>query len=243
MSLDYYRDPGMAELYDRLCAGRSDLAFYLPLMMESDAVLDIGCGTGLFLHQAREAGHSGRLCGLDPSASMLTIAQQRNDIEWKQGFVTDASFDHEFSLAIMTGHAFQFLVTDAEITATLSAIYSALRAGGQFIFETRNPARRAWDRWNRDYARQTVNAEGETVTATHDIKSIEGDTVTFTETFSSPDWTASSRSNSTLRFLTQQRLTEFIAASGLTIEAQYGDFDHSPFGSQSPEIITVATRT
>jgi len=55
--------------------------FYLDLVMSAACVLDVGCGTGRLLHRAREAGHTGRLCGLDPDPAMLEQARARTDIE------------------------------------------------------------------------------------------------------------------------------------------------------------------
>ena len=62
------------------------------------------------LHEARDAGHKGRLCGLDPAAGMLAQARKRADIDWVQGDLATAEFDGAFDLAVMTGHAFQVFV-------------------------------------------------------------------------------------------------------------------------------------
>lgn len=69
-------DAGLAGWYDLLngSEGRADFAFYLPLVMAAGDVLDVGCGTGALLHFARKAGHTGRLCGLDPASGMLAQA-------------------------------------------------------------------------------------------------------------------------------------------------------------------------
>ena len=53
--------------------------------MAARAVLDVGCGTGSLLRRARELGHEGRLCGLDPAAAMLAQARTRPDVEWRLG--------------------------------------------------------------------------------------------------------------------------------------------------------------
>ena len=109
-----FSEPRLAALYDPLCGreSRDDLRFYLPLIMSAKAVLDVGCGTGALLHWARESGYRGRLVGLDAGRGMLELAQTRSDIEWILGDLSAVSWDREFDLAVMTGHAFQQLVDD-----------------------------------------------------------------------------------------------------------------------------------
>src|SRR5271154_5809004 len=123
-----FAEPSLAALYDLFSPSerRSDFEFYLPYVMSARAVLDVGCGTGALLRRARESGHSGRLCGLDPAIGMLEQARKRSDIEWILGDLSSLSFDREFDLIVMTGHAFQVLVEDSELRASLAAIRSAL---------------------------------------------------------------------------------------------------------------------
>ncbi|HET8680477.1 MAG TPA: hypothetical protein VFM54_01175 [Micromonosporaceae bacterium] len=83
---------------------------------------------------------------------MLEQARRRSDIEWVLGDLASARWDREFDLVVMTGHAFQVLVTDDEVRRSLAAVRSALTAGGRFAFETRNPPARAWQRWTSDNA-------------------------------------------------------------------------------------------
>ena len=111
----------LAALYDVFYPPeeRADFAFYLPLVMAARSVLDVGCGTGALLRMAREAGHAGRLCGLDPAAGMLNQARRRADIEWVQGDLASVGWDGEFDLVVMTGHAFQEYVEDDEIRVAL----------------------------------------------------------------------------------------------------------------------------
>ena len=88
-----FEDDHLASLYDTFCEGRPDFSFYLPLVMSSDSVLDVGCGTGALLHAARESGHTGRLCGLDPARGMLRQARKRSDIDWVLGDLTSAIWE------------------------------------------------------------------------------------------------------------------------------------------------------
>lgn len=142
-----FSDAELAEVYDSLhpAHSRADLGFYLPLVLEASAVLDVGCGTGALLHRAREAGHSGRLCGLDPADGMLARARNRTDIEWAPGDLSSASWEHEFDLVVMTGHALQVFLTDRDLADALTTIRRVLISGGRFACETRNPAARAWE--------------------------------------------------------------------------------------------------
>ncbi len=119
-----YADPSLAGLYDLFCPWdpRGDFGFYLPLVMAADSVLDVGCGTGMLLRRAREEGHPGRLCGLDPAAAMLDVARARGDIEWVLGDLSGARWDQEFDLVVMTGHAFQVLTTDEQLREALAAV-------------------------------------------------------------------------------------------------------------------------
>src|SRR5919107_5095332 len=93
-----FTESRLAALYDVFYppARRDDFAFYLPLVMAARAVLDVGCGTGALLRLAREAGHPGRLCGLDPAPGMLNQARQRSDIEWVQGDLASVRWERAF---------------------------------------------------------------------------------------------------------------------------------------------------
>ncbi|NLU76180.1 class I SAM-dependent methyltransferase [Streptomyces sp. HNM0575] len=241
-----FSEPALAELYDTLCADRDDFGFYLPLVMSARSVLDIGCGTGLLLHLAREAGHTGRLCGLDPAEPMLAQARARRpDAEWVLGEARSAAAQGEFELIVMTGHAFQVLVTDDELRSALTAIRSALSRDGRFVFETRNPAARAWDGWTPDRVYETTDAHGDVVRSWHEAESpAEGDdTVTFVQTVNVPRWDGPRTSRSTLRFLGADALSSFLTESGLTIAEQYGDWGRGPLAGDSAEIVSVAVRS
>jgi len=242
-----FADAGLAALYDLLCpwAQREDFDFYLRLLMSARAVLDVGCGTGALLHGAREAGHTGRLCGLDPAVGMLGQARKRSDIEWILGDLNSVAWDREFDLVVMTGHAFQVFVTDDELRASLGSIRSALTDDGRFAFETRNPPVRAWERWTPEYAVEVTDASGVLVRMEHAVETpVEGgDVVRFTATFTSPGWDQPQVSWSTLRFLDADSVSTFLSDAGLVIEEQFGDWTGRPLTDTSPEIITIARQS
>jgi SAM-dependent methyltransferase len=233
-----FTEPILAELYDAFCAGRPDFSFYLPLVMSAESVLDVGCGTGELLRLAREAGHTGRLCGLDPAAAMLQVARRRPDIEWVLGDLSSVGWDRLFDLIVMTGHAFQVFIEDDELRSSLAAIRSALTPNGRFVFETRNPLAREWERWPPI----EIVHDGTVVRMSGPRPEVDGDLVSFTLMFTSPSWDRPESSQSTLRFLDTGSLSSFLSGAGLAIEEQFGDWDRQPLTDTSREIITVARR-
>ncbi len=195
-----FSDPDLAALYDVLhpWEQRDDLDFYLKRVMAAEAVLDVGCGTGALLHRARESGHRGRLCGLDPAMGMLGQARRRSDIEWIGGDLASAGWEKAFDLVVMTGHAFQVLVEEDELLATLNAVRLALADEGRFIFETRNPLVRTWELWIPENAVEVTDEAGNVVRMAHQIETpVVGDVVRFTTTYTSSERKGPRRSRST----------------------------------------------
>ena len=69
-------------------------------------------------------------------------------------------------------------LTDAAWAATLRAAYVALGPGGRLVFETRDPAARAWLEWNheRSYQRTVIPGVG-SVQAWENLLDVSGDLV------------------------------------------------------------------
>jgi SAM-dependent methyltransferase len=160
-----------------------------------------GCGTGELLRLAREGGHAGRLVGLDPAPAMLDVAGQRRDVEWFLGDLNSATWQQEFDVIVMTGHAFQLFLTDDELRVALAAIRSALKQEGRFVFETRHPPFRGWRDDSNYTSPNEVEHEGVRVRVEVRTERVEGEYVTFTSTYTSASWPQPIVSQSTLRFL------------------------------------------
>ena len=251
-----FLDPRLVELYDAqasweneiLIGGRArrrrgaEFSFYMPLVMAADTVLDVGCGTGELLRLARQAGHTGRLCGVDPANPMLQVARKRTDIEWVLGEAADGGWDWEFDLVVMTGHVFQVILEDQVIRTTLAAIRSALVEHGRFVFDTRNPLVRDWESWMPDVVWEFASPDGAVVRKWHEIEAVEGDLVTYSTTFTSPAWDGPVVIRSSQRFHDADTVSSFLSGARLAIEEQFGHWDRQPLTDTSPEIITFARR-
>ncbi|WP_093469349.1 class I SAM-dependent methyltransferase [Streptomyces melanosporofaciens] len=241
-----FSDRRLAALYDLFCPWdeRGDFTFYLPLVMSARSVLDVGCGTGALLRRAREDGHEGRLCGLDPAVGMLEVARAYPDVEWVLGDLASApGWSRAFDLVVMTGHAFQGLLGDDELRDALAAIATALTDDGRFVFETRNPPVREWEDWDVRYSGEVVDPTGAVVRCVCAVETpVRGDLVSATHTYTGTGWERPLLSRSTLRFLGPDALAGFLGEAGLVVAEQFGDWDGGPLTGTSPEIITVARR-
>ena len=87
-----YSDDDLAALYDVLNPWAPCDDFHRSYVMAAGAVLDVVCGTGAILHRARERGHTGRLCGIDPDLPSLRRARTRRDVEWVEGGAADIAW-------------------------------------------------------------------------------------------------------------------------------------------------------
>jgi SAM-dependent methyltransferase len=233
-----------AALYDVLNSWGPSDDFYLRLVVSAGSALDVGCGTGVLLHRARQSGHQGRLVGLDPDPVMLARAQTRSDIEWTLRDAASADWDQEFDLAVMANHAFQFLVEDDDLRKSLAASRAALVDGGRFAFETRNPLARAWESWNPANAFEVAGPDGTPLRIAYDVETpVIGDVVRVTETTSSPRWAEPVVERASLRFLSLEALNTFLTEAGFVIDEQHGDWAGGPVTASSDEIITIARRS
>jgi SAM-dependent methyltransferase len=250
---------GEAAWYDVFNPWGTSDDFYLDLVMSAARVLDVGCGTGTLLRRARRDRHPGRLCGLDPDSGRLARARELAEaqaggagdsrvgggvagdgIDWVLADAAAANWDREFDLVVMTGHAFQELVTDEVIRASLTAIRGALADGGRFAFETRDPRNRPWEAWDGWSFTATNPDDGGVVTVSYKILDVTGDVVKTSETMTGQWWDEPQVGEGPMRFLGAEALAGFLDEAGFFIEEQYGDWARGPITDISKEIITIA---
>jgi SAM-dependent methyltransferase len=238
-----FTDDDVAELYDLTNPWAAEQwpsdRFYSDLVMVAGSVLDVGCGTGQMLHEARTRGHSGRLAGIDPDAAALRRARRRQDIEWVEGKAADISWQREFDLATMASHAFQCLLADEEVRLSLAAIRGALRVGGRFAFETRHPQAQAWEQWAVGDSGDIAFSDDRVLRLRYRVEA-RGDIIDTIEVTTLADGTVLREDPGRLRFLDVEPLNAFLAEAGFEVEAQYGDWGRGPITVESTEIVTIA---
>ncbi|WP_327293003.1 class I SAM-dependent methyltransferase [Streptomyces sp. NBC_01198] len=162
MADESFAHPRLAAIYDPLDPDRSDLDAYLEITQELQAhsVLDIGCGTGAFalLLVDREI----EVTGIDPAGASIDAARAkagRERVRWICGDATDLP-PLQVDLATMTANVAQEIVDPRTWQKTLRTAHDALRPGGHLVFETRSPARRAWEEWTREDSHSVTEFAG-----------------------------------------------------------------------------------
>jgi ubiquinone/menaquinone biosynthesis C-methylase UbiE len=236
-----YHDPELAQFYDWDCPWTPDFDWFASLVAGAGSVLDLGCGTGTFSVElaARGAG----VVAVDPAAAMLDVARTKaggDKVTWVVADARGLQIGRRFNAVVMTGHAFQTLLTRADRAAVLATIARHLEPGGRFFFDSRNRAARAWENWTPDKTRvvRPHPAFG-SVERWYEARLQEPDGIVRLEmayvTKDGRQYSATSR----LAFASFQELSDLITGSGLQVDHWYGDAQGGPLRDGCPDFIPV----
>ncbi|GGX55500.1 methyltransferase [Tateyamaria omphalii] len=243
---EHYKDQALVALYDTVNTSRDDFDFYRARLPNLPCrILDIGCGTGTFAVELADAGYT--VTGIDPAAAMIAAARAKSGadkVNLVVGEVSDLGHDTSFDAAVMTGHAFQCLLHDDQIVDLFQNVAQRLTGRASFWFETRNPSVKPWTRWTPDRAGPPIAlADGHRLQVTHDVQAVEGEYVTFSETYTINEGQEMGSTQSCLRFLTLPAIKALAERAGLFVHTARGDWTGEAFDESSPEIIVELKRS
>jgi SAM-dependent methyltransferase len=215
-----FSEPRLAAVYDALDPDRSDLEAYLGIVTELGAgsVIDLGCGTGCLALLLAARGRD--VVGVDPAVASLEVARAKPDasaVRWLRG---DASMLPLLSadLVTMTGNAAQAIVDPARWSATLAAVFAALRPGGTFVFETREPSRQGWLEWTREQSFSSTDVDGVgMIDSWVELTDVALPLVSFRWAYVFPDGLELT-SDSTLRFRDRAEVTADLSRHGYVLD-------------------------
>lgn len=235
-----FEDPDLVRFYDVENGWGVDTRYCLALAEQVGSVLDLGCGTGLLA--AALAGQR-EVFGVDSAPAMLEIARNRpggSAVTWIEADVRSLRLGRRFELVVMTGHAFQCLLTDADQRALCETIAAHLAPQGRFIFDSRNPAREEWREWVPELSERVFDhPELGRVTAWNDVSmDLTTQIVTYQTCYrdqSGNNQNATSR----IRFASRNDIAQRIAEAGLQVDQWLGDWQGGAWTEASPEIIPI----
>ncbi|MEV0324562.1 class I SAM-dependent methyltransferase [Streptomyces sp. NPDC050658] len=216
-----FGNPRLAALYDPLDPDRGDLDAYLRIAEEFGArrVLDIGCGTGVLALLLADRGIE--VVGVDPARASVDVARAKpggERVRWICGDAT-ALPPLRVDLATMTGNVAQAIHDPQVWRQTLRGAFDALRPGGRLVFETRDPAKRAWEAWNREATHRVREVPGAgAIESWTELVDMDGPLVTFRGTFVFAGDGEVITSDSTLRFREREEVAADLSAQGFAVD-------------------------
>ncbi len=220
-----FEHPRLVAIYDPLDPDRSDLDVYAAIADEFGArrVLDVGCGTGTFALLLADRGLE--VTGVDPAAGSLGVARAKpgaGRVRWIHGDATVLP-PMQVDLATMTGNVAQAIVDAPDWGSTLRGVHDAWRPDGHLVFETRDPAYRGWQKWNRaaTYRRTEIQGAG-AVESWVELTDVSGPLVSFRCTWVFQSDGQVLTSDSTLRFRERDEVQAALLAHGYAVDEVRG---------------------
>ncbi len=219
-------------------------------------VLEPTCGTGRL---AIPIGRQGiRVVGLDVSAAMLALAQEKSTrlqtVRWVEGDMRSFELPERFALAYIPYRSFQHLLTTEDQLSCLRCIHDHLVPSGRLAFNVFNPNIVGMGQWlgakrgslerQRDFQHPR---SGHTVLAWQTNELSQANqvwSITYLDEELDDDGAVISRIYSSLKLRETSRfeMEHLLARVGFEVEALYGDYSGGEFGDSSPEMVWVARR-
>ncbi|MEH7385436.1 class I SAM-dependent methyltransferase [Bacillus sp. JJ1521] len=229
-------------VYDQINRWGKDDEFFLALLKKVNVkkIADLGCGTGRLTSHFAKAGY--HITAVDPNEEAIGYAKNKEypiEVTW---IVGDSSHlqTNMFDTVIMTANVAQVFLTDKSWQHVISDAYRALKPGGHFIFDTRNPLAKAWEQWEKDMTPDLARNEetGEPLEIWTEYEGFVEDVFTFYETVKN------ARSDEVLihekmqlKFRTQEEIYESLQQVGFSQIQVYGDWEFKPATVESKSFI------
>lgn len=163
---------------------------------------------------------------------------------WLQGWAQDFTLPERFAFALMSGNAWQALLTDADQRAALANLHRHLLPDGRFMFDTRNPA--GWDLSDHAAPRPWFtyrNPLGQDVCFAVAQRFDAASGLMHWQVHRS--WHDGERARQTARrvvcrFSSEPELVALLQGQGFEVEARWGDWAGGPWQTDSRSLILLA---
>jgi SAM-dependent methyltransferase len=243
----------IAEYYDWEHAEfLDDLPFYLGLAERvGGPVLEAACGSGRLAFPLARAGFE--VVGLDSSAAMLALAQARVEREalpagrlrLVQADLRSARLTERFGLAIVALDSFGLLIQQEDQLRALATLRRHLTDDGLLALDLANGNLRGGEAEEETVLQRSCSLEGRGELAKWVRRRTDHaeqlDELLYLYDEARPDGTLSRVSAELqLRYFGRFELELLLDRAGFFVEALFGNYDLTPFGSHSERLIAIA---
>lgn len=206
-------------------------------MEKPSRVLDLACGHGRHSIPLAKMGHN--VTGIDITPGFLKIARKQAvqagvKIDFREGDMRKIRFANLFDRALLIFTSFGYF-TDEQNFAVLKNVARALRRNGLFCFDTfnRDMFMKLHSTWN------VIERDSDIM-----INRIQFDSITGKLCVNRIAIRGGKRKDMRffVRLYNYNELKELLQKAGMKIQAAYGDWQGTPFSSQSGRIIIVAEK-
>jgi SAM-dependent methyltransferase len=253
----------IADLYDHVVPyqERQDVGFFVDAARETGGpVLEVGCGTGRVLIPTARAGV--QITGLDLSPHMLRVCLEKLKSEPKvvqkranllEGDMRNFELGQTFRLVTLPFRPFQHLTTVADQLDCLKCIRRHLVVDGKLILDIFNPKAESLVQTN--FGEELSDEpefsmpDGRKVIRKHKVVSRDvPNQINYIELVyyvTHPDGHQERLVQAfPMRYFFRFEAEHLLERAGFEVEALYGDYDKSPYGSKYPgELIFVAKKS
>jgi SAM-dependent methyltransferase len=232
-----------------------DVEAIVHLAQEMDGpVLELGCGTGRLLLPLAVAGLP--VTGVDISPALLQRAQvklasipQGDNVTLVQGDLRHLELaQRDFAFAFCTSNTLMHLADPDDQLALLEQAAAHLRPGGLLLIDLFHPdvarlvevhgVMELADQWTREDGTEVIKWSVRTLDLAEQLQ----ETLFIYEEIVPDGTVRRTRCPFTLRFLWRNEAELMLRLAGLAVEAVWGDFEGTPYDSQSEHLILLATK-
>jgi SAM-dependent methyltransferase len=232
-----------------------DVDAIVHLAQEMDGpVLELGCGTGRLLLPLVTTGLP--LTGVDISPALLAQARAKlatiphgDHVSLVQADLRSLQLEqHDFAFAFCTSNTLMHLADADDQLAVLERVAAHLRPGGLLLLDLFNPdvarllevhgVMELADQWTRTDSTEVIKWSVRSVDLAQQVQ----ETLFIYEEIAVDGSVRRTRCPFTLRFLWQNEAALMLRLAGFEVEAIWGDFEGTPYDSESEHLILLATK-
>lgn len=244
---DLYNDPRGYDAESSVF--KDDIPFYQRLLEDVDGpVLELACGTGRLTIPFALQGVD--ITGIDNSVPMLEYARKKAkeknvDIDFILADVRDFHLNKKFELILFPFNSIAHLLTNADLTSCFRCVKNHLSDKGRFVIDLFKPSLEILQRDPEKWFEQEghPDPDGGTVSLTEQFRYNQATQIAditwrlkLSRGVKKPD------SKFKMRMLFPMELEALLDHCGLEIVSKYGNYDMSPFESDSPKQLIICSR-